>query len=1357
MRNALTALAIVVVLVGVWLLWPDGTDDDSVETSRNRTAGSDSDLVPSRESPDSPADAIAEERVARPTDVTGVVVDRITGLPIEGAVVALGLGRAATDTVIERTRSDAKGEFTLDTARGDNAGWTLTVRGSGYFSKEVEFASRPSPDHRWLIELDTGFEVTGRVVDGTGQSVSGGRLFVIRGLLPSMTREPPVRLAYHGGDREEYTIQGDGSFRVPIDARLCRLEAAVPEFAPGVSSQLSGPQRDPVIIVVEPGFTLRGTVVSAGTPVVGATVTVRPEVRTDREPDRQCRSYQTTWTDESAEQGAFSVSGLTSQVFVDVSHPEYVTERMPRIDVATPLTVELKPAQWLIGRVIDDAGPVANTHVGLMKKGPGFVGRGWAMTDTEGRFRSDPRLATETGVTIEAPGYVPLELTWEAGAGEKDVGDVHLVRGAVLAVRVIDDASQPVKGALIRVGPAGNPLSRWTQLAGLGHTDADGVAAVPCFGRDHEVQVEVDKPEFYVDRRVVTKKEIDAGELEITVELVPASRITGRFVTQGKELGGLRFELFELEVLRGDQFPRPVETGVSSADGRFATRVREGDRNFVICTADQETASTEIEVRDVAPGEARDVGDVEVSMGLTLAGSVLAEDGAPVANAFVECRRQGQRGRRGGVTTDEAGHFSLVGLQPGTYSIQLTADGFLPVDQRSISIVADVTPEPLQYELRRGVTIKGRVVDKDGHGIDRAMVSIASKSPRIQSRANTGPDGAYEITVEDAASLDVLVHATNYLNFFQTYTSAVQIPEVLTLSKGSGLRFLLRVPGEIPRSADLSLQYRGGTSSYGGQIEGDRVEYTGLQPGVYDYQFHAGRYSRVSGQLELGVDDIVEVEYSPDPIAPPVVVEVVDARGEPVGGAYVSRFERSGGGRSGSGVGSTDAEGRIEVDAVNQDHVDVSVSASRFAPNYVENAKDALRGGVLRVTLQPEAVAAVTVRNADGTPAVGVDVAARSRFRSSRTIRASDRTDSEGNARLLQLAGGTYILAVRRDGQSVAEAECEIADGEETVVEIAIPTRYPVGGIVLANGTPVSEGSVRGRGKTTRETWNVGADGRFAGEASEGDVTLTYHGSSLSIDFGNRTIREATEWTLDYQTFDVTVQVGVPDGVSLENVRVGFRSIDDQGHRATVTLKGTVATLHVPAGRYELRLSGLAPSLFARPRTIDVTESMSVDLVVEATTTIEASIVDASAQLTAALILADGKPRGVEITNASPLHMSWPRGSAGMGVLVDSDRPPLFFTVNEEGVVAPSELRFRPGGSLDVRWNGSTERFPRYRVEPIEPAHGPGAYWQHLWFIAGRAAAVLEPGSYRVTLLGEETPEPKVVVITAGEARTVEF
>jgi hypothetical protein len=88
-------------------------------------------------------------------------------------------------------------------------------------------------------------------------------------------------------------------------------------------------------------------------------------------------------------------------------------------------------------------------------------------------------------------------------------------------------------------------------------------------------------------------------------------------------------------------------------------------------------------------------------------------------------------------TTDAAGHFSITGIAPGRYRLQVSRDGFVPQEYGSqsssgagaiLTLAAGQDMNDLLFRLQTAGVISGRVTDENGDPLPHVEVQILRKS-----------------------------------------------------------------------------------------------------------------------------------------------------------------------------------------------------------------------------------------------------------------------------------------------------------------------------------------------------------------------------------------------------------------------------------------------------------------------------------------------------------------------------------------------------------------------------------------------------------------------------------------------------
>ena len=146
----------------------------------------------------------------------------------------------------------------------------------------------------------------------------------------------------------------------------------------------------------------------------------------------------------------------------------------------------------------------------------------------------------------------------------------------------------------------------------------------------------------------------------------------------------------------------------------------------------------------------------------TVAGTVARQDtGAPLRKATVILRRNETVEKSGFTITDDQGHFEFDNVEPGSYRLDASHNGYLdsqfgqkkPGDPgANLSLVAGQRMTDLVFKLLRSASITGHVIDEDGEPLPNVSVKAYQASSRRGKRglgavaeASTNDLGEYRI------------------------------------------------------------------------------------------------------------------------------------------------------------------------------------------------------------------------------------------------------------------------------------------------------------------------------------------------------------------------------------------------------------------------------------------------------------------------------------------------------------------------------------------------------------------------------------------------------------------------------------
>lgn len=289
----------------------------------------------------------------------------------------------------------------------------------------------------------------------------------------------------------------------------------------------------------------------------------------------------------------------------------------------------------------------------------------------DGRFRLFGLPPGKAIVAIQLAGFATRRLEIEIDeASLFDLGDVELMRGASLRLRILDARDDlPIEGAFVTcASPASRSLSEMT-------TDARGEARCDGLSAEESAQVHATRKGYRAQ----------SARLFPDVEEIHELRLARSFVVHGRFLDeeGL-FPPKATCLLR-------METRSTSCalaeDGSFWLEPEPGVP-FVLLLSSAKTRPLELSQEKGELGEERDLGTLRGSAGAMVVGRVLDEDGDVLPSARLRASRPVPQGGLAmallmgdevEAISDAEGLFELSGLSQGELELRLEAPGFAPL------------------------------------------------------------------------------------------------------------------------------------------------------------------------------------------------------------------------------------------------------------------------------------------------------------------------------------------------------------------------------------------------------------------------------------------------------------------------------------------------------------------------------------------------------------------------------------------------------------------------------------------------------------------------------------------------------
>jgi protocatechuate 3,4-dioxygenase beta subunit len=425
-------------------------------------------------------------------------VATISGRPVAGALVCLGVEAWACDLAVESTRSGGDGTFRLRQGLPEH-GWVLvvreaTVRGSDNLrgSRRIRVLAG-----RGVSGADVELPDTGRLeieVSAAGKPAEGAEVHVF-----SQPPSPTARVPAEG--RLVLEDVPRGTWRV-----LARL--ALDEAEGKVSVTGAGAAHLELALSPQPGTRVYGQVRSpGGQPLPGAAIHIFcfgigfQHVRAD---------VGGGYTFAGCKPGMFALRASLRSISTDVWHRSYLDNQRGTLEPGeTERRVDLQvvPTDARIsGRVTGpDGRPVVDALVSVRSA----TERRVATTDPDGHFAVEELELLEHGLQVHAPGLV--EWSTRVAAQRESSLTIQLRRGGRLSVRLVDARGLPLP--FVRVLARGN---RGGSVEG--HTASDGTLRLDGLTSDtYRVFV---RPEGTFDELWTSGVEVREGE-EANVALGP--------------------------------------------------------------------------------------------------------------------------------------------------------------------------------------------------------------------------------------------------------------------------------------------------------------------------------------------------------------------------------------------------------------------------------------------------------------------------------------------------------------------------------------------------------------------------------------------------------------------------------------------------------------------------------------------------------------------------------------------------------------------------------------------------------------------------------------------------------------------
>ncbi len=644
-----------------------------------------------------------------------------------------------------RGRTAASGRFAITELPADEI--QLTVYSDGYRPTTVQGIEIPTSVTAEAADLGTviltpGMDLTGRIMDRSGEAIAGAALHVLRqtdspgqfwGLvLQRLAEQPPDAMSDSGG---HFRVRDLGAGE-PIHL-VVRRSGYVATWV----ERLTVPPDQPLTVVLDPGLRIAGRVVDeAGEGVAGAELLIEQEAvprggKRGIAGEGLAAGQQRSLRSEPG--GRFAIEDLrAAPTTLNVFHPGYMAPEaiaMTAGEANEDLVIVLESGASLEGEVTTAAGePIAEVRV--------LAGAAAAASDADGMYRLEGVAPGPAVVVAEHPHYGQREQEIEIEIGG-NVLDLTFPDGHGVGGRVVDEEGSALDGATIALySEHGAPIHR-------GRTTPDGDFHFQPVA-DGTYRLAARRSGFAVADPALTVRVAGTAVEDLEIVLFRGTTISGQIL-------GLEFdEIARLRVI-AEQPNGPQLSGHVDYQGGY--EIRDLPPGAWRLEANLDGGRRQVQVRvHLVPGTREVSRDLRFEPRYALSGQVLL-DGESLPGTAVSLAGH-QIAVNRSVTTDYLGAFKIEDLAAGSYRLGLANGAHRLVHNQEIELtgdrdmVLDLRPARLSgvvVEALSGRSVEQALVVLRRLAEDGAMVNVLTRSSDPEGRFDFRrvPEGRYQLLV----------------------------------------------------------------------------------------------------------------------------------------------------------------------------------------------------------------------------------------------------------------------------------------------------------------------------------------------------------------------------------------------------------------------------------------------------------------------------------------------------------------------------------------------------------------------------------------------------------------------------------
>ncbi len=853
----------------------------------------------------------------------------------------------------------------------------------------------------------------------------------------------------------------------------------------------------------------------------------------------------------------------------------------------------------LSGTVRDDRGaPIAGARVcaaGHASELPDeLFGEPYcAVTDTRGAYTIANLLPARYSASAAARRFRPSvyivhgrrELQLAAGEHRSGI-DLVLVPGGVEVVGTVSDLTGgPIAKAHVwatRFGNVGTPGFTFAE------TDANGAFSIWVESGDIELRATADGYADDSDNIFATPGRVQRIELV----LEPEGSVAGKVVdaTTGEPVAGAR-----VLVGSSDWGWDDGERTLSDDKGEFRVAHLMPRRYVVIARTEHGFGRTEGSLR-VGLAQHVDGLVVKVHPARRITGRVvIAGDNRDCERAGVSLRDDA-RTRFVELERATDGTLFADGVLPATYTVDgVYCDGYLKRDSYPDVVATDRDALGVVWHVDPGATLRGRVTTKSGQPVDAAFVRASTTHPNHPvgggyGAARTLPDGRYEIHGLPAGSYKIAVSSERGRGELAKVEVAARgsVDHDVVIEEGGTIEgIVVDADGKPVFGIDVTADGVGGERNELARSDANgEFSIAPLEAGTYELRVSRGDVAvRTVGAVErvtVRPTQTSRAKLVVESHTAAITGTVVDAKGSPIGDAFVSAMREHDDGHSAWQSDRpvvTATDGTFTLTGLAVGSYQLHVRRRGGGETIVDHVKT---GTSARVQLKATGRIAGTIVRVGGPP----DEFAIS-LRAGDTKRRETFYRTSGAFSIGDLTAGTYSLSVEAAGAS-KQLEITIGDGAQETVTIHLEALVTITGRVVdvrsqdpVAGMRIQARPMRGGGMYAfvDDRLNVtDATGRFTiRNVPQGRLALSSWGTETGYAKLSAARTVEGSGTIDVGVLPVVklrirgseetgvlgVELAFPAGTEFEDRTLEVRAIDPKGPAARTDLRvgDVVATI----------------------------------------------------------------------------------------------------------------------------------------------------------------------------------------------------